>query len=177
MREALLVKKAKQGNKEAFAELYGKIYKKLYQFALYTLRNKQDAEDVVSDTIIDSFSSIHLLRKDEAFSNWMFQILSNKCRKKMRDYYKEEDPIEKYRDLELTSGLSIEAQMDVRKIFFELSGQERLILSMHLFFGYKTREIASELGLNESTVRSKESRALKKMREKLESEGGLYEEK
>lgn len=178
MREALLVKKAKQGNKEAFAELYGQIYKKLYQFALYTLRNTQDAEDVVSDTIIDAFSTIYLLRKEEAFSNWMFQILSNKCRKKMRDYYKEEEPIENHRDLENTScAFCIEEQMDVRKCFFELTGQERMILSMHLFLGYKTKEIASELGINENTVRSKESRALKKMRCKLGKEGAEYEER
>ena len=48
MDERLLVKRAKRGDTAAFAELYGPIYKRLYQFALYTLGNTQDAEDVVS---------------------------------------------------------------------------------------------------------------------------------
>lgn len=35
MDERLLVKRAKRGDTAAFAELYGTIYKRLYQFALY----------------------------------------------------------------------------------------------------------------------------------------------
>ena len=52
--------------------------------------------------------------------------------------------------------------------FFELSDEERLIISMHLFAGYTSREIADVLQMNENTVRSKESRGLKKMAGKLE---------
>ena len=51
MDERLLVKRAKRGDTAAFAELYGTIYKRLYQFALYTLGNTQDAEDVVSAAV------------------------------------------------------------------------------------------------------------------------------
>ena len=39
MEECLLVKKAKRGDIDAFAELYSRIYKKLYQFAFCTLKN------------------------------------------------------------------------------------------------------------------------------------------
>lgn len=45
---------------------------------------------------------------------------------------------------------------------FELADEERLIISMHQFAGYTSREIAAILHMNENTVRSKESRALKK---------------
>ena len=51
MDERLLVKRAKRGDTAAFAELYGTIYKRLYRFALYTLGNTQDAEDVVLSLI------------------------------------------------------------------------------------------------------------------------------
>ena len=56
----------------------------------------------------------------------------------------------------------------VKNTFFELSDEERLIISMHLFAGYTSREIADVLQMNENTVRSKESRGLKKMAGKLE---------
>lgn len=52
MDERLLVKRAKRGDTAAFAELYGTIYKRLYRFALYTLGNTQDAEDVVSAAVM-----------------------------------------------------------------------------------------------------------------------------
>ncbi|MDE6968361.1 MAG: sigma-70 family RNA polymerase sigma factor, partial [Eubacterium sp.] len=49
----------------------------------------------------------------------------------------------------------------------ELAPEERMIIAMHVFAGYTSREIAKQLHMNENTVRSKESRALKKMRDKL----------
>ena len=70
MDERLLVKRAKRGDTAAFAELYGTIYKRLYQFALYTLGNTQDAEDVVSAAVMEAFENIGKLRKEDAFSAW-----------------------------------------------------------------------------------------------------------
>ena len=70
MDERLLVKRAKRGDTAAFAELYGTIYKRLYQFALYTLGNTQDAEDVVSAAVMEAFENIGKLRKEDAFSVW-----------------------------------------------------------------------------------------------------------
>lgn len=67
MDERLLVKRAKRGDTAAFAELYGTIYKRLYQFALYTLGNTQDAEDVVSAAVMEAFENIGKLRKEDAF--------------------------------------------------------------------------------------------------------------
>ena len=59
-------------------------------------------------------------------------------------------------------------QSDERhKEFFELSDEERLIISMHQFAGYTSREIAEILNMNENTVRSRESRGLKKMAVKM----------
>jgi RNA polymerase sigma-70 factor (ECF subfamily) len=52
----------------------------------------------------------------------------------------------------------------VREAFFELQEEERMILGMHIFLGYRTREIAAQLSMNENTVRSRESRALQKLK-------------
>ena len=57
----------------------------------------------------------------------------------------------------------VEEGVVVRTLFFELSEEERMIISMHLFAGYTSKEIAELLKMNENTVRSKESRALKKL--------------
>ena len=87
MDERLLVKRAKRGDTAAFAKLYGTIYKRLYQFALYTLGNTQDAEDVVSAAVMEAFENIGKLRKEDAFSAWMYRIVANMCKQKMREYY------------------------------------------------------------------------------------------
>ncbi len=67
-----LVELAKHGNKDAFATLYEQIYKDLYRFALYTLKNPSDAEDVVSEAVIDAYSGIKKLRSNESFKSWIF---------------------------------------------------------------------------------------------------------
>lgn len=167
-----LVRKAKRGDAEAFAALYEEIYEKLYKFALYTLRNTADAEDVVSETVTDAYGAIRRLRSEEAFHGWMFRILSNKCKNKLREYAKKTEPLPE--ELPETSDeIGFAEKIQVRKLFFELEDEERLIVGMHLFGGYKSREIAEILKLNENTVRSKESRALKKLAGKL-GEGGCH---
>ena len=165
--ELMLVKRAKRGDVNAFAELYEGIYENMYRFALYTLRNTADAEDVVSEAVTDAFISVRRLRREEAFRSWMFRILSNKCKDKLREYGKR--PIElEDTSVEAQGTCSTEDGAIVRKLFFELADEERLIIGMHLFCGYKSREIAEILHMNENTVRSKESRGLKKLEGKLQ---------
>ena len=165
--ELMLVKRAKRGDVNAFAELYEGIYENMYRFALYTLRNTADAEDVVSEAVTDAFISVRRLRREEAFRSWMFRILSNKCKDKLREYGKR--PIElEDASVEAQGTCSTEDGAIVRKLFFELADEERLIIGMHLFCGYKSREIAEILHMNENTVRSKESRGLKKLEGKLQ---------
>ena len=163
----LEVKKAKRGDVAAFAGLYQRVYADLYRFALYTLKNKSDAEDVVSETVADAFASIGRLHKAEAFKGWIFRILYNKCKDKLREYTKKDVELpEDYK--EVAAEEKVEDGAIMRALFYELSEEERMIISMHLFAGYTSKEIAKLLGLNENTVRSKESRALKKLAQMAE---------
>ena len=81
-----LVRRARKQDASAFARLYQEIYKDLYKFALYTLKDPHDAEDVVSDTVMDAYAGIKGLKKEESFRAWIFRILSNKCRRKLKEY-------------------------------------------------------------------------------------------
>ena len=125
-----LVRQAKAGNAHAFARLYEMIYQDLYRFALYTLKNVHDAEDTVSDTVVDAFRQIQSLQHPEAFRAWMFQILTNKCKMKLKSY------IDKTAELPEELAVStpdLSEQADVRNAFFALDPEDRLILSMNLF--------------------------------------------
>ncbi len=156
---------ARAGDVEAFARLYEEIYRDLYRFALYTLKNTHDAEDAVSDTVADAWQGIRGLRRTEAFRAWMFRILTNKCRRRLGQYANKalslpEDLAEEPRD--------IGRNIDVRRAFAALSDEERMILALNIFGGYTSREIGRLLHMSNNTVRSKQSRALKKMEARLE---------
>lgn len=190
MDDRLLVKRAKRGDVDAFAELYGKIYEKLYHFAFYMLKNAQDAEDAVSEAVTDAFEGIRKLKREESFANWMYQIVANKCRRKMREYCRhtvsldreqsgeEDEFVREWTKDEVGNSVAAESvdvwdskreeYMQLRQEFMKLPEEDRLIIGMHVFFGYKTREIAAFLKMNENTVRSKESRAIQKLAKQLD---------
>ncbi|MCM1106938.1 MAG: RNA polymerase sigma factor [Blautia sp.] len=168
MEERLLVKRAKRGDVEAFGELYAQVYKKLYAYALYTLKRPADAEDAVSEAVADAFATIGQLKKEESFAGWMYRIVANKCNQRMREYYRQggeltEDLMEAEGPPKDCWSDEREESLQVRQAFFQLPEEDRRIVGLHVFFGYRTREIAEALGMNENTVRSRESRALKRM--------------
>lgn len=177
----MIVERARHGDTEAFAELYKRVYKKMYQYALYTLREEQDAKDAVSETVVEAYKGIGSLRSAESFNAWIFQILVNKCKRKMRDYYnqdismdtedfKETDFNQERRDNTYTfesGSTNIELGIDIRNAIMQLDSLERTIIGLHIVLGYKTVDIANMLSMNDNTVRSKESRALKKLRDRL----------
>ena len=73
-------------NAEDFAAKYEKVYQDMFRFALYTLKNRHEAEDVVSETVLDAWKGIEGLKDENAFRAWIFRILANKCRQKLKSY-------------------------------------------------------------------------------------------
>ena len=88
-----LAYEARQGSKEAFAQLYQAVYQDLYRFALYVLKNPEDAQDAVAETVADAYAEIKKLRDSEAFKGWIFKILSNKCKRKLKEYTRKTEPL------------------------------------------------------------------------------------
>ena len=161
--ETVLIRRARRGDIQAFGVLYGRIYKELYRFALYTMRHKQDAEDVVSETVIAAYENLPQLRNEKAFHAWIFKILVNICNKKLRQ--KVERPIEERP--EESEHPDYAQAYDVKNAFQELSEEEREIVGLTVFGGYTSLELGQMLGINSNTVRSKRSRALDKLSKKL----------
>ena len=169
MKEEELVCAAKAGDADAFTELYKEIYRDLYHFAYYMLRHAEDAKDAVSDAVMDAWASIGRLRKEDAFKSWMFSIVSNKCKAKLREYVNRPGELtEVINDtLQAPESVTTPEELQLREEFMKLPETDRLIIGLHLFGGYKTKELAEALHMNANTVRSRESRALKRLGEAL----------
>lgn len=148
---------------EIFAEYYKMVYQDMYRFALYTLKNPHDAEDVTGETVMDAYASVDKLRDPEAFRAWIFAILSNKCKRKLKEYTD--------KTVELPPQLASEENMEegaqIRQAFSQLAEEDRMLISMKVFGGYKSHEIGKMMDMNDNTVRSRISRGLGKMRELL----------
>ena len=145
---------------EQFLELYEPVYKDMYRLAYCYLGNAQDAEDVVGETVLKAYEKFASLRKKEAFKSWIFTILVNQCMTFLRK-----------KTIKGTSELieepSFESNMEDKAVAEELlsvlSEEERQIVVLSVFGGYKGEEIAKILHIKHGTVRTKYRRALKKM--------------
>lgn len=145
---------------EQFLELYEPVYKDMYRLAYYYLGNAQDAEDVVGETVLKAYEKFASLRKKEAFKSWIFTILVNQCMTFLRKKASRGTT-------ELIEESSFEPSLEditvVKDMLAVLSEEERQIVILSVFGGYKGEEIARILHIKHGTVRTKYRRALKKM--------------
>jgi len=163
---------ARNGDTASFCKLYELYYKDMYRFAYYMLGNEQDAEDVISETVLDAFTGIKSLKHPDKFKAWIFQILSTKCRRQLavyaanREHIKEELPEDKL----VKEDHPYAALLDVRAAFSALNETEKTIISLMVFAGYTSRETAKIMKSTEGTIRSAKSRAFTKMSQYLKED-------
>jgi RNA polymerase sigma-70 factor (ECF subfamily) len=74
-----LVKRAKDGDKDAFGELISLYENMIYRFCYQRLRTKESAEDATVETFIRAYEKIRTLRKNGKFKKWLFTIASRVC--------------------------------------------------------------------------------------------------
>lgn len=85
MNTITLVKKAKDGDKDALVELIMAQKKDYYKLAFIYMKNKEDALDAMEDMIVILYENIHRLKDEGAFYRWSKTILSNCCKRLLRD--------------------------------------------------------------------------------------------
>lgn len=78
-RLARLVKKAADGNSNAFAELYAATYQKQYQFAYRYLRDEYLAQDAIQEVYILALKNLVRLKDAKLFIAWLKQINFRVC--------------------------------------------------------------------------------------------------
>lgn len=166
------VRRAQAGDAGAFAELYSLVYKDLYRIALLNLNNQHDASDVVSDTVLEAYTSISKLRDEKAFKAWIIKILTVKIKNKRREYKQINNFREDVDELSEADQAAVSKEIDFGGLeltegFKQLSDEERMVLSLSIVSGYKSEEIARMFGTNANTVRSKAARAKAKLKQYL----------
>ncbi len=169
MKEKEIVKKAIDGNVDAFCFLYGKYKSKLYSYAYYKLGNRSDAEDAVSDCVLSAFEQINKLKNPEAFSSWIFRILYCACTSAVKEQINQRntDDIENYFNISSDKDMFVERE-ELKQALSLLGEEERNIVLLTVIAGFNSKEIAKITGLSAVNVRQKRSRSLAKMRKELE---------
>ena len=82
--EDLLVKRIAEGDQAAFAELYASWSRRIMSYCVRTLRNTEEAEDVVQETFLQLFKAASTYRAEGKFAGFIFRIAGNLVRSRFR---------------------------------------------------------------------------------------------
>lgn len=134
------------------------------------LGNREDAEDAVQDAVLLAYKNFSQLKNSEAFKSWLFTILSNRCKRRLRFIIRNrkimlDSDISMLSDSDKTSEFqnAIDIYNEIEKLAFD----EKLIINLSIHGGYKSQEISKIVDMPEGTVRSKLHRAIHKVKNKL----------
>lgn len=168
--EALLAAIA-QGDQAAFEAFYRASATMVYAFALSLTREHQDAQDVMMETFLHIRTGAGGYTAQGKPMAWVFTIARNAFYQQQRARGREE-PMEQLENLPQPLGDTDRSDEAIvlRQAMTILGSQERQIVVLHAVSGLRHREIAQILGLPLSTVLSKYSRALGKLRKSLTEE-------
>jgi RNA polymerase sigma-70 factor (ECF subfamily) len=72
-----LIDMAVGGDDKAYAKLLQRYKRPVYHVILKMVRNVDDAEDLMMESISKAFRSLHRFKKDFTFSTWLFRIATN----------------------------------------------------------------------------------------------------
>jgi len=174
-----VVKRAQQGDSDAFAALFHAHKARIYSVCLRMTNNAAEAEDLTQDAFLQVFRKIATFRGDSAFSTWLHRIAVNTVlmhfRKKSLSQVSLDEPYSNSdgakvrreygtRDTRLVGCVDRVALASAIK---ELPNGYRTIFLLHEVEGYEHQEIAEILGCSVGNSKSQLHKAKLRIRELL----------
>lgn len=169
-----LIRKVADGDMKSFESLYYLTKTKVFSFAYSILKDRSDAEDITHDVYLSIYKSAKLYKENNSPMGWIITITKNLSYRKLNSNKKTTDIHDNILTYPDNTELS-DDKLVLLECINKLSSEESQIIVLHVVSGFKHDEIGKILSLPAATVRSKYSRALKKLREEL-SKGGAFNE-
>lgn len=155
------VEKARKGNADEIANLLMENMKSMYRVAFSILKTEEEISDAISNTTVIVFEKIHTLKNVEFFKTWLIRILINECNKIHRQN-KKIIYLENYNQTDLVYNDKYD-DFGVRQAIKKLDEDLKTMVILYYFEEFSVKEISEIQKLPEGTVKSRLSRARKKL--------------
>ncbi|HEX4003176.1 MAG TPA: sigma-70 family RNA polymerase sigma factor [Candidatus Acidoferrales bacterium] len=181
--ESILVEQAREGDREAFAELVRPQMSKAYRVALRITGNKEDAEDAIQQALLKAYAHIDQFHSKSRFSTWLLRITINEALGKLRKQRAENahlsygtseegsDPADMIRANDDARPEILYVKQEKQRLLREaidgLRGTSRAVVWLLGLEERQTKETAKILNLSEAAVKARFLRARRKLRECL----------
>ncbi len=171
------------GDPEEFSRLVDTYSSKIYRLALKMLNHQQDAEDVLQETFVKAYRGLKTFDGRSKLSTWLFRIATNEAlmviRRKHPEIVSIDEPVETEEGeqepvqiidwccLPEEEMLSEESREKLDAAVQKLPERLRVVFLLRDINDLSTHETAEVLGLTDTAVKTRLSRARLRLREEL----------
>jgi len=167
-----LVRRAREGDRDAFDLLMTAVIDHLYRIARLILRDTDRAEDAVQEALVRCWRDLRTLREPDRFDAWLNRLLlraiADEARRQRRFaaavvVLKTEPP---QRD---DTGLVADRD-ELARVFGRLSIEHRTVIVLHHYLGFTVEDAAATIGIPLGTAKSRLHYATDALRAALEAD-------
>lgn len=149
-----------------FLKIYNLYKNNLLRLAYSYTRDKQIAEDITQNVFIKFYNSKKVFINDNHIKNWLIRVTINECKDYNSSFWE--------KNVYFLSGQeqigNKNNDLKIKNVVLGLPTKYSVIIYLYYYEGYKIKEIAKILKMNESTIKTNLSRARQKLKEILKEE-------
>lgn len=172
-----LIRRARGGDRDAFAGLYRFAVGPVYRYLAARADSVEEAEELTQEVFVAALAGIETLRagNEGELLSWLFQIGRNKMADLLRRRYRRPTaPLEEAAEMESGRGRpdevaeASEERAEVRAAMEQLTPEQREVVTCKYVLGYDNRRTAEIVGKNVNSVNQLHHRALASLQRLLE---------
>ena len=175
MQEELdLVQRARQGEQEAFAQLYESHFDKIFRYVVLKIRNQAEAEDMAQQVFIKAYESIGSYQSQcVPFTAWLFRIAHNQMVDYVRKQSKKQTvPLDESLQIKDDSDVEheVEVKIEMEKVVLataKLTKAQREVISLRFAGGLSITEAAKTMRKSEGAIKALQHSAILALRKTL----------
>jgi RNA polymerase sigma-70 factor (ECF subfamily) len=167
-----LVQQVLDGRVDAFNLLVWRWQRPLYNFLYRMTGEREQARDLAQEAFLRAYTRLRDLKEPDKFGAWLYRIALNQHRSHLRTHAAQEAQWSPEIDTELEAPVTVaarELRITVRALVGRLTPEQREVVLLKIYDGFKFEEIAEILGCPASTVKSRLYAAFDQLRAGLEA--------
>lgn len=169
--EVELIRRARQGNAEAWEALVRTHQEALFRLAYLLLGNADEAEDVAQEAFLRAYASLERFDLERPLRPWLLSIAANLARNRRRSAGRYLAALQRWYKARPAAATGIEEQslhnlerQELWHAIERLDFANQQVIYLRYFLEMSTVEVAETLQVPEGTVKSRLHRALKRLR-------------
>jgi RNA polymerase sigma-70 factor (ECF subfamily) len=179
--EEELVERAKRGERDAYEEIVRRHQNIAFRTAWVITGSAADAEEAAQDAFVKAYRALDRFRADAPLRPWLLTIVANEARNRVRSAGRRERLALRVAEERRPGGavpspeaalLDLEQRGELLEAVAALPDNDREAIACRYLLDLSEEETAAALGCPRGTVKSRLSRALDRLRERLEATDG-----